>query len=452
MFEKYEVKTVPWIETIKGVVQFVDNPIPVIANALEDYGPTYYTRIVNGSKLVMTVDPDVIQHVLQKNNKNYKKSEIQTKSLGKYIGNGLLTANGPYWLKQRRLIQPGFHKAKLDALVSTMKTELDQYILDLKGRVAEGADIELSMAMMELTLRIVSKSLFSTGIDSSQISSLGKTFTSLQKDIIKEVRQPYLAWWRALNGSAARTSRLAEEVKDILRAIISERKANPRNADDLLDMLMNSRYDDTGEPMSEVQLLDEALIMFTAGHETTANALTWAIYELAQNQESLNKLRQEFTKQTQGGINMNSLMSCSYNKMVINETLRLYPPAWILDRVALEDDEIKNIKIAKGDLIGMYVYGTHRHRTIWDDPDKFMPDRFEEGKIEKLHNYAFYPFGGGPRLCIGNHFAILEMQLALGMLLTNFDWEVDDSHQVVPQPLITLRPQYGVKMRAKVIT
>lgn len=451
MLGEYKVNTVPWIETIKGVFQFVENPIPVIAGALNEYGPTYYTRIVNGKKLVMTVDPDVIQHVLQKNNKNYKKSEIQTKSLGKYIGNGLLTTNGAYWLKQRRLIQPGFHKAKLDALVKTMHIELNDYISDLKTRIQSDNKVELSMEMMELTLRIVSKSLFSTGIDASQIKNLGKVFTELQEYIIREVRQPYMGWWRRLNGSARKTMKLAEEVKDILREIIAERRRNPKDSDDLLDMLLNSKYEDNGQNMSDTQILDEALILFTAGHETTANALTWAIYELCQNPEMCALLSEEYVKCTNEGVNMSTLMSCSYNSMVINETLRMYPPAWILDRVALKDDLVKNIKIREGDLIGMYVYGTHRHADIWDNPDRFEPNRFCKKEMANLHGYAFYPFGGGPRLCIGNHFAMLEMQMALGGLMTNFKWEVDTTHHVEPQPLITLRPKYGIKMSAQIL-
>ena len=164
LFDHYEVKTVPRMKTIMSAVSFIENPLPVINDAIETYGPTYITRIISGKKLIMTIDPEVIQHILQKNHRNYRKSDIQTVSLGKYIGNGLLTSNGAYWLQQRRLIQPGFHKSKMEGLVQTMKSELDAFIVDLKGRIKTNNRIEVTDAMMELTLRIVSKSLFSTGI------------------------------------------------------------------------------------------------------------------------------------------------------------------------------------------------------------------------------------------------------------------------------------------------
>lgn len=447
LFEHYDVKSVPRLKTLMGVVNFVDNPIPVINDAIEEYGPTYITRIVNGAKLIMTIDPEVIQHVLQKNHKNYKKSAIQTESLGKYIGNGLLTSNGAYWLQQRRMIQPGFNKSKMEGLVQTMKSELDLFIADLTERVKANATVELSDAMMELTLRIVSKSLFSTGISTDQITELGRTFTELQEYIIKEVRQPIFNWWRQLSGASKRALKLAEETKDILRSIINERMANPSNEDDLLDMLINSTYQDTGEKMSNEQLLDEALILFTAGHETTANSLAWTLYELSKADEQvLQKIRSEYAAVESQGVSMRSLMSANYTKMVLSESMRLYPPAWILDRVALDDDRVKNVSIKKGDLIGMFVYGTHRSSEIWTEPGAFNPERFSQQASKEHHSYAYYPFGGGPRLCIGNHFAMLEMQMALGSLLMNFDFELDHSVDVIPQPLITLRPKHGIRM------
>ena len=447
LFEHYEVKSVPRLKTLMGVVNFVDNPIPVITDAIEEYGPTYITRIVNGAKLIMTIDPEVIQHVLQKNHKNYKKSAIQTESLGKYIGNGLLTSNGAYWLQQRRMIQPGFNKSKMEGLVQTMKSELDLFIIDLTGRVKANATVEISDAMMELTLRIVSKSLFSTGISPDQITELGSTFTELQEYIIKEVRQPIFNWWRQLNGASKRALKLAEKTKDILRSIINDRMTNPSDEDDLLDMLINSTYQDNGEKISGKQLLDEALILFTAGHETTANSLAWTLYELSKADEQvLQQIRSEYAAVENQGVSMTSLMSANYTKMVLSEAMRLYPPAWILDRVALDDDRVKNVSINKGDLIGMFVYGTHRSRKIWSDPEAFKPERFSEQASNEHHSYAYYPFGGGPRLCIGNHFAMLEMQMALGSLLANFDFELDNSVDVIPQPLITLRPKHGIRM------
>ena len=447
LFDHYEVKTVPRMKTIMGAVSFIENPLPVINDAIETYGPTYITRIISGKKLIMTIDPEVIQHILQKNHRNYRKSDIQTVSLGKYIGNGLLTSNGAYWLQQRRLIQPGFHKSKMEGLVQTMKSELDAFIVDLKGRIKTNNRIEVTDAMMELTLRIVSKSLFSTGISTDEITDLGKSFTALQRYIVKEIRQPIFNWYRKMSGASARALKLADETKEIMRRIIEERQKNPAEADDLLDMLIKSTYQDTGEKMNATQLLDESLILFTAGHETTANALGWCLYELSQCDNSItSEIREEYKRIASEGINMSTLMGAKYSNMVLSETMRLYPPAWVLDRVALEDDRIKNVSINKGDLVAMYVYGTHRDQNLWEHPETFDPDRFGSDRKKDHHAYAYYPFGGGPRLCIGNHFAMLEMQMALGELLRHFDITLDETVEVVPQPLLTLRPKNGIKM------
>ena len=446
-FQNYQVHTVPWLESIKGVFKFVENPIPVINDAMSKYGATYYTRIVGGRKIVMTSDPDVIQHVLQKNHKNYSKSELQTDSLGRYIGNGLLTANGQYWLRQRRLIQPSFYKAKLAELVDIMNAEVLAYSKSLEKRIVKPElYVNVSDEMMELTLRIVSKSLFSTGISDEQIKELGAKFTELQEFIIKEVRQPVFNWWRKYSGQTKRAHNLAEEVKDILRKVIHDRKTSGENQGDLLDMLIHSQYEDTGEHMTDQQILDEALIIFTAGHETTANALAWCIYLLSKHPEVTTKLLYEYNEKIDRSISIESLMTAEYSQMILSETMRLYPPAWILDRVAHEDDQIKNVKIGKNDLVGIYVYGTHRHPSIWENPDQFKPDRFKKENYLNLHSYAFHPFGGGPRLCIGNHFATMEMQMSIFSLMDRFTWRVAPNQNIEIQPLITLRPKNGIKM------
>ncbi len=444
---KYPPKnTVPFLKVLTGVFRFVENPIPIINDALEQYGSTYYTRIVGGRRVIMTVDPDVVQHVLQKNHRNYYKSELQSKSLGRYIGNGLLTSNGTYWLKQRRLIQPGFHKSRMSGLVDIMNLEIRAYCEDLASRIAQESTLDVSHEMMEMTLRVVSKALFSTGISYEKIKELGNNFTELQIQIVREVRQPFLNWWRKLSGKRARTLALADETKQIVRDIIAARKTSTHDFDDLLDMLLKTRYEDDGQSMNDGQVLDEAIILFTAGHETTANALTWMLYLLDANRDVLERLRSECGQLKTGNPGMRDLAGLTYTTHVIRESLRLYPPAWILDRVALDDDLVKDIRINKGDMVGLFVYGTHHNSDLWSDPEKFNPDRFDVQYSKDRHPYAFYPFGGGPRLCIGHHFAMLEMQLALFHLLRYFDFKVVPGHPVALQPLITLRPKYGMRM------
>ena len=443
-----EIKTVPRIESFKRAFSFVENPIPVIDQAIETYGKTYYTRIIGGRKIVMTVEPKIAQHVLQKHNKKYEKSEIQTDALGRYVGLGLLTANGDYWLRQRRLIQPGFHKARLASLIQIMVEEITKFYDEVQLRVEKNPLVDISELMMELTLRVVSKSLFSTGIDDDKVAQLGRTINSLQQHIIKEVSS-IMNWWRNINGSTRRAQKLAEETRGLIQKIIDTRKESDDSHDDLLDMLLHSKYED-GSSMTDQQILDEAIILFVAGYETTAVNLAWCIHALREYPEVCNKLVQ-FIGDSDSNFSMEALMTPNYLGQVIDETLRKYPSAWILDRVALVDDEIDGIAVNQGDLVGLYVFGAHRNPDIWPDPERFDPDRFLPENKKAQQSYAFYPFGGGPRMCIGYHFAYMEMRIAITEFLKRFKLPRPSEIEPAYLPLITLKPSENIQMQLEVI-
>jgi len=446
------IPTVPIIDTFRGALKFVQNPIPVINDALSIYGSTYSTRIIGGQRLIMSVDPEFIKHVLQTNHKNYIKSKIQTESLGRYVGQGLLTVNGPYWLQQRRLIQPGFHKSRLEGLTEIIVAEAEDFKQDLKAKLKEGSDIQdLGELMNELTLRIISKALFSSGIDQEEITELGEKLTLQQEHIIREIRQPQWNWIRNLTGKTKSALQRSQEIRDGLYEIIKERKSNlDQGHDDLLQMLLEARYEDTGEGMSDEQLIDEVLILFVAGHETTANALTWCIYLLTNHPEIYSKTKSEAAELNAEDWTFSKVVKNDILHQVVSETMRLYPPAWILDRSALEDDDINGAHIRKGDLIGLFTYGAHRNAEYWDEPEEFKPSRFSPTSADiERPKYAYFPFGGGPRLCIGSQFALMEMKIALSVVLEAFDFELI-SKQVEPQPLITLRPKESIMVRIDV--
>ena len=443
-----EIKTIPRLKVILGLFKFLRNPIPLIDEALEEYGDTYITYLGATTRSFMSRDPDFTQHILQKNNRNYHKSKLQTKAVGKYVGQGLLTTNGAYWLKQRRLIQPGFKKDKIVKLMGLMYEVVEEYVAELRSRLKDGPqEIEITEEMSLLTLRIISKALFSTGIEGEQLELLNKAVTDLQEAIIKSVRQPMFNWWRKLTGEDAKNNRLSQQTYDLITGIIEARREDPGEYNDLLDMLLNSVYEDTGECMTTKQILDEALIIFVAGHETTANALSWTLYLLDQYPDISSKLLAESNAvELDGDISYMDIAKMEYNRQILSESMRLYPPAWITDRVALEDDEVNGIKITKGDVIGLYIYGAHHSPKLWEDPEKFDPSRFERDKIKSHHPYAYYPFGGGPRLCIGQQFAMVEMQLSLMELIKNFDFKLKKGHPIALSPLVTLRPAHGLVM------
>jgi len=443
------INTVPFWVSVKGAFKFVENPVPIINEALEAYGDTYYTRIIGGRTIVMSREPAFAQHVLQKSNRKYEKSELQTDSLGKYVGLGLLTANGDYWLRQRRLIQPAFHKAKLAALVSIMDEVITSFMDELVQIVKKEPEVDISEAMMELTLRVVSKALFSSDIDESKILELGRTINLLQQHIVKEVRMPMLSWWRQLKGTTKKARKISQETRQILLDIIEERKRRGTDHSDLLDMLLNSRYEDTGEAMTNTQLLDEALILYVAGYETTAMSLGWSIHALREEPEVAVSMMNDVSHH-KGPHTMESLMRPDYITQVIEETMRKYPPAWILDRVALEDDEIDGVAVSKGDLVGLYVYGAHHDPNIWEEPSRFDPSRFESAAKKQLPSYAYYPFGGGPRMCIGYHFAMMEMKIALIEFFKRFSLPAPSGVEPDYMPLITLKPKENLVVRLKI--
>jgi cytochrome P450 len=213
-------------------------------------------------------------------------------------------------------------------------------------------------------------------------------------------------------------------------------------------MLLDARYEDTGEGMNEKQLLDETLILFVAGHETSANALTWTWYLLSQHPEAVVKIRREIVEKIgDRPPEFADLPKLEYLTQVIEESMRLFPPAWITDRVAVDDDQYNGIDIPKGIAVVTYIYGAHHSPDYWPEPEKFIPERFSKENKKKQAPFSYLPFGGGPRLCIGNNFAMMEMQLALARLVPRYDFQLAEGQSIELQPLITLRPKNGIMMK-----
>jgi len=390
---------VPRLQVLKKLVKLIHNPIPFFNEAIEKYGESFITYLGGVVPIVVTVDPALAQHILQKNHKKYHKSKIQTKILGSYVGQGLLTSNGKYWLKQRRLIQPGFHKAKIEKLMNLMFEVIEEYTAELNDQISKGkSKINLSKEMSVLTLRIISKALFSSSIDRNQLESLNEMITELQHHVVKSIRHPISGWWRKLNGETKRSFDLADKTKSLLLEIIEQRKSEVKqDYDDMLQMLLDARYEDTGEAMTSQQVLDEILILFVAGHETTANALSWTFYLLQQNSEIKEKLIRESVKISMP-ITFDDIMRLDYSRQVISESMRIYPPAWMIDRVAVEEDQFGEYAFKSGQAFAIFIYGVHHSEKYWPQPKKFNPSRFSRENMKAIQPFSYFPFGGGPRL------------------------------------------------------
>lgn len=240
---------------------------------------------------------------------------------------------------------------------------------------------------------------------------------------------------------------MARQAQDLQRQLIAKRRASGIQRDDLMQMLLDSRYEDTEEGMTDQQLIDEAAILFVAGHETSANTLSWTLYLLAQHPDVLKKVKAELNTVCPGRApTFAELRQLTYLTQVINESMRLYPPAWITDRVPLEDDQVNGITIPKGTMVSVFIYGLHHQKESWNEPEVFRPERFNNENRKNRPPFSFMPFGGGPRLCIGNNFAMMEIQLVLAAVLRRFKIRINTDYPISVKPLITLRPANGIRM------
>ena len=442
---------VPRWKSLRNSLRFAHNPISIIDQYVAKYGETYEFHLGGVVKGILTVDPGLAQHVLQKEHRKWRKSPVQTERMGYFLGNGLLTSDGDYWLRQRRLIQPGFHRKRLAGLVEIMSSEIDDFLEDrFEPAVAAGQRVDMSPMMMELAFRVVAKSLFTTDLEEEDLHFLSAAISDVQAFITRTFRQPYLIPWFRFSGQYQTHKALANKYEDIILRYIHARRRSNDNYDDLLQMLLDSRYEDTDQGMSDRQLVEESAILFAAGHETTANALSWAWYLLGKHPEVVDRLRQEHREVLNGQPpGFDTLPQLEYTQQVINEVMRLYPPAWITDRLCIEDNQYAQHLLPKGSRVVTYIYGIHHRPDLWEEPEAFRPERFSKEARKEQHPFAYLPFGGGPRLCIGNNFALMEMQLVLIKMLQRYEIELVPGFEPGLQPLITLRPRNGVLVHVK---
>ncbi|MEP2937430.1 MAG: cytochrome P450 [Gilvibacter sp.] len=426
----------PLLRFFKNAEAIRKNPIPFHRDFFNKYGDSFSVKLGRTKHLILSRDKEVVQHILKKQHKNYYKSNIQTNYLSKYLGFGLLTINGDFWLKQRRLIQPAFHKEKMQGLIRLMQ----QTIKEELSALPTNATVDAYPIMNHLAFKIVANSLFDISIEEVTLTRLQLIIEKIQHFLVKEVRLPHKGWWFKVSGQIARHKKLAHESREIIQQIIEQRKHSDDQFDDLLDLLLATRYEDTGEPMSMRQLIDEITILFVAGHETTANALSFTLHLLAKHPKAANTIFEEVTAlEKQYDQPADRLPKMEYTKACLEESMRLFPPAWITDRENLEDDQLAGYHIKTDTLVGVSFYELHRNPAYWDKPDDFIPERFL-GDARKQTSGIYFPFGAGPRMCIGMGFAMYEMMLAIGHIVSRYELETtQDSIELLP--LITLKPK-----------
>ncbi len=427
------------LEIISGPLKFYEQT----SQALQT--DTFYADVLTG-KAIMTANPDLIKYVLQTNQKNYPKDSGYDQ-LALLLGKGLVTSRGALWRKQRRIAQPAFYKKSLQNLFEAMREVAEQYLKELESKA--GSIVDISQEMMSVTARIAMKSLFGAEMKGNLLE-IYNCISYAQAYTTGRIFNPMSIPFTYLNGKHRKFRKHKKVLDDLLGGLITERKKSAAKHHDFLQMLLDARYEDTGQPMEHRQLLDELVTIFSAGHETSANGMSFILYQLAQSPEVVDQLRAEAADIIGDRLPLfEDISQLQYTKQVIEEGMRLFPPVWTVGRYAKEADEWNGYQIEKNMVVVNYIYNLHRHPALWESPEIFDPTRFTPEKVKARPRTHYLPFGAGPRMCIGNHFAMMEMILLLPLLVRSFDFYLIDDGSLELEPLITLRPKNGIKMRVR---
>jgi cytochrome P450 len=386
--------------------------------------------------------PDLVRDILVVNAHKFVKGRALQRAKN-LLGEGLLTSEKEFHLRQRRLAQPAFHRARIAIYAKAMIDYGEKMSSDWK----DGEELDVSKEMMRLTLWIVGKTLFSADVE-ADAEEVGEVMTTLV-EMFDLLLMPFSEYLEMLPLPSSRKLRNARtKLDEIIYGFIRERRKNGEDKGDLLSMLLLAT-DEDGSQMTDKQVRDECLTIFLAGHETTANALTWTWYLLSQHPEIEAKFHAEIDAVLGNRTAVpEDYPNLKYTEQIFAESMRLYPPAWTVGRLADEDHELDGYKIAKGSLILTPMYIMHRDKRFWSNADEFKPERWETQSIKEASNkFIYFPFGGGVRRCIGEQFAWMEGVLLLATLGKRWKLKLSPNQKIALQPLITLRPKYGMKMQ-----
>ena len=427
--------------------QMVENPVAVFERYRQSLGPTFTFHFGGARRAVVSTEPAFLQHILKTNKDNYVKSHIQTRHMVEFQGVGLVNSHGETWRRQRRLVARGFKNKRLAELLPLQVDVLASALPRFEADAAAGP-VDVHAHMVRFTLALVGRSIFGRAATDSELQQIADAISDIQSYIVEMIVQPYLIPWFRISGKAAKYQKIRQEADAVVLRHIAARRAAGTSGTDFLDLLLHEPYHDTGAPMTEEQALIEALQLMVAGNETSSNALTWLLYLLATHPEHSGRIQEEIdTHVGEGPITAERLLRLEHTVRCLYEAMRLYPPFWMIDRIALADDEAAGVAIPKGAMVIPYIYGSHRNTDLWEDPERFDPSRFERTAMRGRHPFAYVPFGGGPRLCVGNNMAISQITLIIATLLRRYDLHFERDEPVAIRPMMLLRPDGEVPVR-----
>lgn len=429
---------------IGQIGRFRRNPVTFLMRLQREFGDIAYFKLASVDAFFFN-EPDLVKEILVVRQHNFVKSRMLQRAKV-LLGEGLLTSEGQFHMRQRRLVQPAFHRDRLIGYASVM----GQYAVRTRERWQAGAAMDVSQEMMHLTLSVVGKTLFSADVESEAVE-IGHALTNILEQF-NMMMLPFSEYFQKLPLPFVRKFEKSRDVLDaIIYRLIRERRASGEDRGDLLSMLLLAQDEEAdGAGMTDQQVRDEALTLFLAGHETTANALTWAWYLLSQNPDCEARMHAEVDEVLQDRTpGFDDFPNLKYTEMVFAEAMRLYPPAWAVGRMAVHPFEIAGIEVPAKSICLLSPYTMHRHPRYYPDPERFRPERWTPEERQARPKFAYFPFGGGARVCIGERFAWLEGVLVLAAIARKWKLRLQPGHPVDLLPLITLRPKYGMKMRVE---
>lgn len=419
--------------------------------AFSSNSPQHYPEIFSfnlpRNKVFVLQHASLIQYAFNKNHDNYVKDKGY-EVLGRFLGKGLVTnADTANWRKQRNLIQPAFHRQSLYNISKVVTSCTEDLLQSWKAR--EGTTFDFTTEVARLTITIVARALFTTDVSNKDIQMVWNNVNHLNELTIRLGKNPFQFTWKYTVPGFAKGEQNIVELNELIYGIIRKRKEQKDTPHDLLQMLIEARYEDTGLGMTDEQIRDEVMTIFIAGHETTVNALSWTWYLLKQHTDSEAKLKEESIKfALERTPVFEDLSAMDFGKQIMNESMRLYPPVPAISRLAINDDVIGGYEIKSNNVVAVNIIGVHYNPKHWQNPLEFKPERFKNFKLKGENRFMFMPFGAGPRICIGNNFAMMEMQLINAMLSARVEMDLV-SEDVKPLFMVTLKPNKPIMMHLK---
>jgi cytochrome P450 len=434
------------LSALSNIKRMRQDIIGFLTDLQREYGDVVQFR-VGPIRIFFCAHPDGVRHVLQENARHYNKQTRGFEVIRELLGQGLLTSEGDTWLRQRRLMQPAFHRQRLQAFGQLMVDAAETVSTEWEPLAESVQPFDLTDSMMKLTLRVASQALFGTdlGPEAANVDSAFTTVLEWAKDRLTQTL--FVPRWFPTSANR-RGQRAVAELDRIVYSVIERRRREGDSRDDLLQLLMDAKDEDTGEKMNDRQLRDEVMTLMLAGHETSANALSWTFALLSKHVAIRERLEKEVDAVLGGRLpTLEDLPRLRFTRQVIDEGLRLYPPAWSVSRCTTAPDKLLGYDVPEGQIVLLASHITHRHPTFWPNPESFDPDRFTPEQEKERARMSYFPFGGGPRLCIGNNFALMEMTLALAALVQKFRVDLDSGQELLRDASITLRPRGGLRVR-----